>query len=1412
MCSCFLTHYLLLFLLVHANFTFSKKFYIRTMLDNSCPRDNHSSSCVTLSQFIAADYDYNETDIHLLFLPGHHTLIGELFLTHKDNFSMTKYAQGNETVFIECTNRIDIGRFDIKRTTSAYLNGLNFIGCGNNRVTNVIWLTIADSTFHSVEDKSTVLELYNIDTAKIVRSHFLYNTLDGHNNAISSLYLTLEQIPEYVYQRYTSTGVLYTAFSNVSVIGCVFMHNRADTGGALAAHNSRLHIERSSYSYNRADFGGVMVTSASEIDICNCNFMHNLAQGSGGVLIAYNDRFSISNTAFVENTADGFGGCGVMVTFSDSSFLITTSSFIANRGSYVGVVITSGDSSFTISDSTFAFNNGTFEGIGVMSIFKNSSFTITNTTFAFNHGLRASVIVANDKSSSFSIVNSNFTSNRGTVIATYNDSLFTITNTTFVNNIALPTNLGGVIFYTRGTLAIYRSNFSHNALLDRGGIVFIYHCYTHIADTIFDNNAGSVMMVVLNSNLTFSGTSKFENSTKYLNVRDASADQGTLTCSQSTVVFARESTTLFSNNQAKGNGAAISADKSTVLVNGETIIANMIVTSNNISGAISLCQSHLDINGKCNIFNNSAVRGGGIHASSSTVAVYQPGILEVVNNNAEFGGGMYLEINSKLYVLKTLPTFNADNYVYYLNFIGNKAKRGGAVYLADDTNSGTCSPNNECFIQTLLLYPFYFTNFSTLNILFSGNSATEQGSNIFGGLLDRCIPNTFAEARRRNGISYLQSISNAPLDSISSQAVSVCFCNREYEPDCSYQLPTVRVKKGEAFNVSVVAVDQVNNTVEAKITTSISSSDGGFGEGQQTQNVGRNCSELTFNVFSPHDYETINLFADGPCGSAALSTSHVSIQFNDCSCPVGFESLSNSKSSTRCECVCDSKLSTYITNCEYLTGSLFRVGTKSWITYVNDTDPPGYITYPYCPFDYCQPPTKQVSINFNVLNGADTQCDYNRTGVLCGSCGGYFSLSLASSHCLPCHSHWPAVCVAIVLAAIIAGILLVATLLALNMTVSIGLVNSFSFYANLVSAGSYVFFPSSDPSFPSVFVAWLNLDIGIDVCFIDGLDAYIKTWLQLAFPVYVIILVVMVIIVSEYSPRFAGLIGRKDPVSTLATLILLSYSKLLSVTITALSFARLDYPDGKQEIVWLPDGNVKYFQGKHIPLVLVAVLIFVIGLPYTILLFLWQWIARAPRWKVFKWTRNAKLNVFIATHHIPYNTKYRYWTGLLLLIRVVLYIIASATVSSIPQTFPLVSIILLGCLFLFKGMFGLRVYKNSVVDNMDTLLCFNLLVLAAFSQFDFPINDTKQTTVAHVSTIIVCILFIGSIFYHIKLLIIKEKPQRDLIEYTLVPVQPANTEVTHSVIELPQRDLHSHSDNDIDESEITEDRCNVSPP
>ena len=185
-----------------------------------------------------------------------------------------------------------------------------------------------------------------------------------------------------------------------------------------------------------------------------------------------------------------------------------------------------------------------------------------------------------------------------------------------------------------------------------------------------------------------------------------------------------------------------------------------------------------------------------------------------------------------------------------------------------------------------------------------------------------------------------------------------------------------------------------------------------------------------------------------------------------------------------------------------------------------------------------------------------------------------------------------------------------------------------------------------------------------------------------------------------------------------------------------------------------------------------ALLIIIIGVPYTILLFFWQWLVRAPSWKVFKWTS-----------HVPYNSKYRYWTGLLLIARVVLYITASVTVSRDPQTSLLMTIILVGGLFLIKEITGERIYKESFVTFVETGLYCNLLALCAFSWYRFKTDATKQAAVAYTSTIVTFILLVGAIIYHVSLLIRKDCPLETVEEYPTAPMQP---EVTHSIIDIPK--------------------------
>ena len=88
------------------------------------------------------------------------------------------------------------------------------------------------------------------------------------------------------------------------------------------------------------------------------------------------------------------------------------------------------------------------------------------------------------------------------------------------------------------------------------------------------------------------------------------------------------------------------------------------------------------------------------------------------------------------------------------------------------------------------------------------------------------------------------------------------------------------------------------------------------------------------------------------------------------------------------------------------------------------------------------------------------------------------------------------------------------------------------------------------------FRSWLNLDFGIQTCFINGLNAFWKTWLQYLFPVYIWSIAGIIIIGARYSATLTKLFGNRA-VHVLATLFLLSYTKLLQTIIASIGFISL---------------------------------------------------------------------------------------------------------------------------------------------------------------------------------------------------------------------------------------------------------------
>ena len=431
------------------------------------------------------------------------------------------------------------------------------------------------------------------------------------------------------------------------------------------------------------------------------------------------------------------------------SFNITSSTFTNNTAARWGGVLYTISGSVNITSSNFINNTAASSG-GVMCTF-GGSFNITSSTFTNNTAASHSGVMYTDHGR-FTIMSSNFTNNTAAVFGGFMNTfggLFNIMSSNFTSNRA---DVGGVIWSQDGSFSINNSSFNNNTADSYGVIMFTNRCLIHITDSTFHYNTGS--LYTFNGNLTVSGQSMFENCVESTNKTSDSLtfqEGGAVTSFQSTVTFHGETSLL--NNQAR-QGGAILVIESRIMFNGAVTIANNTATDSNLNsaatnsygGGISLQQSQLEIKRSCTVSDNYAMRGGGVHAKGSTITVHQLGtLLQVVNNNAEKGGGMYLEVNPKVYLLK----INLG-YKDILIFNGNQASYGGAVYMADDINAGACSPNVECFIQTLAFYyyePRFITDLEDLH--FSGNTATDRGSNLFGGLLDRCVPSSFSEVYRK---------------------------------------------------------------------------------------------------------------------------------------------------------------------------------------------------------------------------------------------------------------------------------------------------------------------------------------------------------------------------------------------------------------------------------------------------------------------------------------------------------------------------------------------------------------------------------------------------------------------------------------------------------------------------------------
>ena len=795
----------------------------------------------------------------------------------------------------------------------------------------------------------------------------------------------------------------------------------------------------------------------------------------------------------------------------------------------------------------------------------------------------------------------------------------------------------------------------------------------------------------------------------------------------------------------------------------------------NTGTVLHVCHSNLQFNrATVNLHSNLAKI---IVLAISSRIVLKNSVLVVRNNRGQQCGGITLQHGSRINFTEEVNVNFTGNYgeqggaiaLYSMSllvfdhivsssrliFSGNQALKGGAIFMDDNT-----------YIKDHQLETSAVEVHGGCKgcIEFSSNIAMLGGNNIYGGWVDWSI--------KYNDMVYNSMFSdmikeNAP--GIASDPFRVCLCIDGVHNCSITEWPLDRPRElypgQDITGIQAVAVGQRGGTVVSPVVIRKESDEANYYEVQSVQET---CTNLTYTISSPNGEERLLIeVLNGNEFGLSTQTKGKKLNFGVNTLEkypdklgILFEQLSIRLKLKNCpkaipfnqtsfKCACPSYLESLELKCDKVNYAIIR-REEQWVglVYNSTTDHVGLIiAHQHCPNDYCK--TSHESLSIRLADNSEI-CEHNRQGILCGGCEMNSSRVLGSSKCKKCSNlHL----LAIIPAFLLSGLLLIIFLMLFNVTVSSGTISGLIFYANVLQAQNATF-SLPHASFPSVFIAWLNLDQGLETCLYNGLDSYVESWLQFLFPAYIWLIAGVVIVSSHYSTRISNLCG-KNAIPVLATLFLLTYTKLLRLEITVVSYTSITYPNGRPyKTVWLYDGNVDYLKGKHIPLFIATVLLLdLLSVPYTLSLVSIQWLFKISHYRPMFWVN--KLKPFFDAYTGPYRARHRYWTGLLLLIRIFLLVSFSLNHSNNPSINILIigvtSTLLLLWLFFIGGVF-----ESKLNNCLEAFFLCNLIVTSFCTLFEL-YNKNTSPAVIKVSTGLAFVVFVGIILYHThkQLLLIK---------------------------------------------------------
>jgi predicted outer membrane repeat protein len=739
-------------------------------------------------------------------------------------------------------------------------------------------------------------------------------------------------------------------------------------------------------------------------------------------------------------------------------------------------------------------------------------------------------------------------------------------------------------------------------------------------------------------------------------------------------------------------------------------------TSIKTSAVIELITLNVTFSGDSVIANST---GTGLQATSSVLIVMDN--LTFYNNSGSYGGALRLETGT-LMVLR-----NNTN----VNFSKNTgAVYGGAIYSSTVASLPSISQVDcSIFFGHLNLLCFStvhsdcddITEYNT-NVIFEGNTAP-LGSMIYGTTLETCpwaleLKNKY-EFQNSN-LSLLELLANESRWDESSFSSPFVF---DKPPNNATQVSTgtarivvnqaeISAIPGETITIGIQTLDKFNRSVPTVLTSQPSSDarkehvytlvgGGNYFLLQQSNDPGNLTMEANITVYGDEDVDSlsVSLFS-------LVSFSQSEITINVTSCLDGFTYDNNSHS---CECSDLINAQNSRIECGHHDFTL-HVSQDRWV----GLGPNDELIVADCHFDYCLGGTRIIK-----PPDFDKQCQegYNRSGIVCGKCADGYSTVFGSNRCLKCSNEY----ISMIILFALLGIALVSAISFLQITISEGYLNGMLFYANVLN----LYLPlltKSGSNIVHIFflVSLLNLNLGFESCFYDGMNGLARTGLNLVFPFYIFSLMFIIILLLKWSNRFSNWFTRNGFSATkvFVTLLVMSYSSLLETCIEILGVDTIS-ESNHTHIQWRIDNNQRYFHGSHAFLGLVAIILIIFLLPIPFLLLF--------EGRIFKFRIFYRYKPLYDAVWAPFKPKFRFWVGLRLILRGLPFIFVN--VMPHPLNILFLATFLVALLWI-QGM--LQPFRGFARNAFDTFFIADLLIVILLALYfyiylaQFEITDNSR--------------------------------------------------------------------------------------